>query len=216
MRQALSALRVVELSDGLSVAYCGKQFAVWGADVVRLEPSGGSQLRKSEPTVPAAKGKRVSLEWEFLSANKRIKEFDADSPGMSEECLALIGAADAFITDWTAGRLRAAGIDLEELVRRAPRTVFLSLSDFGTTGPYAGFQATDLVLQALTGYMSFNGERGKPPLKAPANILPYACGVSAFVGTLAAIRQRNTTGRGQIVEVSALEAIASLVQYQRN
>jgi len=76
-------------------------------------------------------------------------------------------------------------------------------------------RASDLVVQALSGLLSLSGEPGRVPLKVAAKIIPYACGVSAFVGALAALRERERSGRGQLVEVACLEAAASLVLFLR-
>jgi crotonobetainyl-CoA:carnitine CoA-transferase CaiB-like acyl-CoA transferase len=212
MAHALSGLRVVELADSRSVAYCGVQFATWGADVVRLEPSQGVGFGAAK--APIAQGRTpASLEWQFLNSSKRVRIQPADAS--SDDVRALLLDADVFITDWANDRLVAAGLSFHDLSQTSPQLVMLSFSDFGNFGPYSRFQATDLILQALTAYMWVNGEAGKPPLKAPANIVPYACGLSSFIGTLAALRARRTTGVGQLVEVAAMEAISSLVQHMR-
>lgn len=215
MAAPLVDIRVVELANRLPVAYCGRQFALWGADVVRLEPSGGSSLRRSAPVVSADDGSEASVAWEYVSANKKVRRFEAREGRSRAELRALLESADVFLTDWPWDHLKEAGFEPSELEKQFPRLVILSYSDFRRTGPYAAYQATDLVLQALTGYMSFNGMRGRPPLKAPAHAVEYGCGVSAFAGVLAALRQRRLEGLGQLLEVSGMEATAALVQYTR-
>lgn len=201
MMRPVSALRVVELSDGLPVAWCSRQFAMYGADVVCVEPQGGSALRQAAPFVGGA-----SLTWEYVSVSKKLTTI-GERPASE-----LVGAADVLLTDWSRSRLSEAGLDVESCARR---NVVVCFSDFGTTGPYASYQATDLVLQALTGSMSINGSPGREPLKTPANALAYAIGVSAFVGAVAAQWSRERTGCGRIVEVSGIDAMASLVRYMR-
>ncbi|MFN8559680.1 MAG: CoA transferase [Dehalococcoidia bacterium] len=124
-----------------------------------------------------------------------------------------IAGADALVTDWPAARLQAAGIAPAEVARSR---VVMMLSPFGADGPYAGFQATDLVLQALSGFMVLNGVPEREPLKAAGSMAAQAIGVSAFVGALAALREREESGRGQIVEVCCYEALTSLVPLLRS
>jgi crotonobetainyl-CoA:carnitine CoA-transferase CaiB-like acyl-CoA transferase len=186
------------LCDGPAVAFCAKQFAQWGADVVVLEAASGSPRRDAGP-----KSGSDSLQWLYLSANKRGHRLDPSAVG-------LLLDADVFLTDWPSSRLAGAGIDLTALKASNPALVALVLADFGE-GPYAALQGSDLILQALTGYMWVNGEPEMPPLKAPASIVPYAVGLSCYVGALAALWSRARTGVARTVEVAAIEAVASLV-----
>lgn len=208
----LRGVRIVELCEGIPVAYCGRQFAAWGADLVRLEPAGGSWLRTAEPTITGPGDSRLSLQWEYLTADKTLQLFESASVA---ECRPIVEQADALITDWSIEDLMAAGLDVVALRAANPALVVLLFSDFGREGPYADFAATDLVIEALTGYLSFNGDADREPLRAPANVISYACGASAFVGTLAALLDARRTGSGQTVEVAAMEAVAALVQYTR-
>jgi len=212
---ALSHLRVIELCDGLAGAYCGRQFAAWGAEVVAVEPPGGSPLRRIEPCVAGRDGAQASLVWEYVAAGKRSAVGDlADDAGRARLAGTIV-RADVFITDWSPRRLLAAGLDYASLACAAPSLIIVSITPFGADGPYAEFAASDLMLQALSGMLSLSGYPGRTPLRLPANILPYACGVSAFVGALAALHERRASGAGQRVEVACLEAIASLVLFQR-
>ena len=197
-RGPLAGFLVVELCDGPSVAFCAKQFAQWGADVVVLERTSGSPMRQAGP-----KSGEESLQWLYLSADKRSREL---GPGAAE----LLLSADILLTDWPPSRLAAAGVDVSALRASNPALVVLVLSDYGE-GPYAALKGSDLILQALTGYMSVNGEAKMPPLKAPASIIPYAVGMSCFVGVLAALWSRESAGVARTVEVAAIEAVASLM-----
>ena len=123
--------------------------------------------------------------------------------------------ADVLVCDWRRSRLEASGVTPEALLRRFPYLVFVSTTPYGLVGPYADLPATDLTVQALSGYVSLNGLPGREPLKGPANVLPLASGVSAFVGALAALHERARSGQGQLVDASNLEAVASMVPYLR-
>lgn len=215
MGQALSHLTVIELCEELPAFYCGRQFATWGASVTTVEPAEGSPLRRRSPVVPGAGGRPISLVWEYAGANKVVEPFDLSKPGDAQSLVERVRQANVFITDWPPDRLAAAGLDHASLAGLAPGLVMVSITPFGSDGPYAGFAASDLVVQALSGILSLSGYPDRAPLKVPANILPYACGVSAFVGALAALHQRNVQGSGQLVEIACTEAVASMVLFLR-
>ena len=214
MAEALSHLRVVELADGVQAASCGKQFAAWGAHVTVVEPEGGHPLRSASPLATGPGGESVSLLWEYLGARKS-KGHRAEGEGRQGWLGELIAGADVLITDWKAARLEDEGLGPDALASLNTGLVAVRMSPFGSTGPYAGFEGTDLIVQALSGFCSFNGLPGREPLKAPANIGAFVCGVSAFVGALAALHERRSSGRGQTVECAYVEAIASIVPYLR-
>jgi crotonobetainyl-CoA:carnitine CoA-transferase CaiB-like acyl-CoA transferase len=215
MARALSHLRVAELCDDLPGAACARQFAAWGADVTVAEPPGGSPLRRLPPLVPDRDGQPASLVWEYLSANKGFETYDLESEPEWDRLRSLLRRADVFITDRPAAWLEAKGLSYASLSETAPRLVMVAISPFGAEGPYAGYVGSDLVVQALSGILSLSGEPNRAPLKVAANILPYACGMSAFIGALAAVHERASSGRGQVVEVACVEAVASLVLFLR-
>ncbi len=215
MTAPLEHLRVVELCDGLAGAYGALQFAAWGAAVTVVEPPEGSSLRRLRPTVVDDAGKRRSLVWEYVAAGKRSAVAGEGDADFTERVNGLLEAADVLVTDWTPERLDASGLAHEALEARIPRLVQVSARPFGLSGPNAAHAATDLTVQAASGFMSMNGLPGRPPLRAPANVVPYACGVSAFVGALAALWERKRSGRGQLVEAAQMETIATFVNHLR-
>jgi crotonobetainyl-CoA:carnitine CoA-transferase CaiB-like acyl-CoA transferase len=209
---ALAHLRVVELSDEVAAAYCGRQFAAWGADVIALEPDGGGALRRRGPFARTADGEAASMLWAYVSANKRSVWMAADDQGALTD---LLGRADVFVTDWSEADLADLGIRLSDLRRRLPGLVVVSVTPFGLDGPYAAFKGADLVVEALSGYLALNGLPDRPPLRAPGHITGFAVGVNAFVGALAALIRRERVGRGDLVEISGVETLASIVPFLR-
>ena len=204
----LSHLRVVELSRDTPSAYCGRQFATWGADVVVLEPPGGSPLRRRSPFAPHAP--EVSLLWCYLAAGKRVAAIPS-----AAEFQRLLDGADILVTDWGETALRGLGLPLEVIRRRHPQLHIISITPFGLSGPYAGRRGASLVNQALSGYMAVNGEMGRPPLRAPGHIADYAVGMSAFVGALAAAWAGRDGAAGETVEVSDVEALSTITPFLR-
>lgn len=208
-RPPLAGVRVLELADGVAAAYCARQFAVWGADVVVLEREDGSRLRGMGPHAGEGAA-RESLFWQFVAANKRAMSLPSACPD-EEALLDLLRRADVLVTDWTDADLESWGLTLDGLRERNPGLVLVSVSPFGLDGPYADLVGSELVVQALSGYAFLNGDKGRAPLKAPGHILGYACGVSAFVAALAVLVSRLASGRGRFIEVSAFDVIAGIL-----
>ena len=212
-RPPLAGVRVFELADGVAAAYCGRQFALWGADVVVLEPEGGSPLRRLGPHAEI-EDRPESLLWQFVAANKRAMSL-AHACLDREALLDLLRRADVLVTDWTDADLDRWGLTLDDLRERLPSLILVSVSPFGLDGPFAGLLGSELVVQALSGYAGLNGEKERAPLKAPGHILGYACGVSAFVAALAALISRLESGRGRLIEVSELDTLAAILPLLR-
>lgn len=208
--EALAHLDVVELADDVPAAWCGRQFAQWGARVTIVELPGGTPLRRAAPLVERG-GAVVSAMWECVAVCKQAVACGDDADARAA-LRARIAAADVLVTDFTPARLAALGIGLDVLEREASGTVVVHVSPFGLSGPYADWSGSDLVVQALSGYLSINGEPGREPLLACANVMRGAVGVAAFVGALAALHR----GGGELVEVAALEAIGSIVPFTRS
>jgi crotonobetainyl-CoA:carnitine CoA-transferase CaiB-like acyl-CoA transferase len=157
LRPPLAGVRVLELAGGVAAAYCGRQFALWGADVVVLEPEGGSPLRRLGPHVEI-EDRSESLLWQFVAANKRATSLPrACADG--EAFVHLLRSADVLVTDWTDADLDGWGLTLDDLGERLPGLVLVSVSPFGLDGPFAGLVGSELVVQALSGYAGLNGEK---------------------------------------------------------
>lgn len=212
-RPPLHGVRVLELADGVAAAYCARQFALWGADVVVLEREGGSRLRRMGPHGGEG-ATRESLLWQFVAANKRAMALSSACPDEGA-LLDLLRRADVLVTDWADADLERWGLTLDGLRERLPGLVLVSVSPFGLDGPYAGLAGSELVVQALSGYAFLNGDKGRAPLKAPGHVLGYACGVSAFVAALAVLVSRLESGRGRFIEVSEMETLTAILPLLR-
>ena len=214
-RPPLDGVRVLELADGVAAAWCGRQFALWGADVVVLEPDGGLPLRRMGPHAEAeARREPESLLWQTVAANKRALSLPRACPDAAS-LVDVLRRADVLVTDWTDVDLGRWGLTFADLRERFPGLVLVSVSPFGRNGPYAGLSGSELVVQALSGYAGLNGEKGRAPLKAPGHILGYTSGVSAFVAALAALISRLGNGRGRFIEVSEMETLAAILPLLR-
>jgi len=212
-RTALGGVRVLELADGVAAAYCTRQFALWGADVVVLERESGSRLRRMGPHGGEGAA-RESLLWQFVAANKRAMPLSSACPD-GDALLDLLRCADVLVTDWADADLERWGLTLDGLRERLPGLVLVSVSPFGPDGPYADLVGSELVVQALSGYAFFNGEKRRAPLKAPGHILGYTCGACTFVAAVAALIARFGSGRGSFVEVSEMETLTAILPLLR-
>lgn len=199
-RLPLAGVRVLELGGGLSAAFCGRQLALWGAEVaVSVEQA--AVVAAAGPTI-RRDGRAASAAEAYLQTGKRR---------LTDSGRGLLDAADVVIGGFEPPG--AAGWD--DLAARRPGVVFVSISPFGLSGPRAGQDACIAELEALSGYLSLNGPADGPPLPAPARLLDYAIGANAFVGAMGGLIRQRRWGCGELVEVSGLETIAGLVPFVR-
>ena len=201
----LDGLRVVELA-GDTGALCARLLGDFGADVVLVEPPGGAPARARPPLAPNGE----SLWFAFRNFNKRSAVADLDDAAARDRALALIASADV-VVDSAPAQLRAGqGLDAAALAARFPRLVACSITPFGPRGPYAGYAATDDVVFAMSGWLTTSGVPEKPPLLMPGSLASDAASVIGVFSILSALVQRERTGRGQALEVSALAALTQL------
>jgi len=199
---ALEGLRVLEIATGVSGPYCGKLLAGLGADVIKLEPPAGDSTRGSGPfpgDVPDPERSGLFL---HLNTGKRshvIRDAPLDLDAWLRE-------ADVVILSHRPAELTAGGFDLLAWQDRFPALVIASVTSFGLTGPYADYAGRELVAYALGGYAMLTGSSEREPLKAYGSLVEYQAGAHLALGILAALRARQFTGKGQLVDCSAMEA----------
>ncbi|HIL02523.1 MAG TPA: CoA transferase [Myxococcales bacterium] len=207
--QPLSGLRVVDLADEKG-ELCGRLLADLGAEVIRVEPPGGALSRRLPPFAPDGE---TSLYFGFRNAGKRSRILDLDDRASHANLEALLADADILIESEHPGRLAALGLAPGDLLKRHPHLVITSISDFGQEGPYADYQSTNMIAVAMGGMMYRAGCAEKPPVVVPGSFAYDVAAGSAAYGTLLAFWKRLSTGRGQHVDVSAMEAVANLADW---
>ena len=195
----LDGTRVLDLTGDVAGAYATKLLADAGADVVKLEPSGGDPLRQWTVSGVDLCGGTGPL-FEYLCAGKRSVRADMrDGTGR-----ALAAAADVVV--------ESGALDDQEIaaLRRArPGVVVVSLSPFGRSGPWAGRPANEFTLQAAAGSIAGRGTRDRPPVQAGGRVGEWVTGGYAAIGALAALRAAQVSGHGDHVDVSMLEAMVA-------
>lgn len=192
----LDDVRVVEIGDRIAGAYCGKMLTDAGADVVKIEPATGDSLRRF--TATGAQPRGDSPLFSYLNAGKR------SVTTCSEELL--IGA-DIVIVAATRSQAAERGIDPQRLLERAPRSVVVTISEFGWTGPWSERAATEFTLQAASGLTGFRGDPDGPPISIGGELGEYMAGAFAAFGALAVHRRARGGSGGEHLDLSMLEAI---------
>ncbi len=207
--QGMSGLRVLDLSDQVSGAYCGRLLATAGAQVTLVEPTAGSRLRSRPPLLTAIDPMR-SAAFEYLSAWKRGVALDWDSGPGFDAFGHLLDQADVVITSMADSQALA----FDGRVRsERPGLVHVSATAYGLSGPWAGWRSSDLTDWASGGYLYITGDPLREPLQGAGPWTSYVAGITAAVGTMAALHARRTSGRGQLVDVGTMESMASSHQW---
>ena len=203
---ALSHLRVLDLSRGVSGSLCTKLMAGFGADVVKVEPLEGDPLRSVGPFAGGRPGPERSLAFLWFNTGKRSLALDAQPESGAELCRRLADRADVVVEDWAPGMFERRGLGWELLRERNPRLVLTSISSFGQSGPRRDWAAEEITLYAMGGLMHSTGDPAREPLTAGPPIAQLSAGMRAYVATLTACYRASATGEGDRVDVSVQEA----------
>jgi crotonobetainyl-CoA:carnitine CoA-transferase CaiB-like acyl-CoA transferase len=204
---ALQGLRILDLT-GPEGQPCGRYLADLGADVILVEPPGGSPSRFMAPF--AARGRDPERSLYFLNANtnKRGVVLDVETEDGRATLRKMARTADAVLESFPPGYLDSLGLGYESLAAEDPGLVMTSLTPFGQTGPYRDFRSADIVIAALGGLAYAEGEVEGPPVTMPRYQAYQMGGLHGAFGTLMALWHRDRTGQGQQVDVSFLEVAA--------
>ena len=209
----LDGVRVLELGGYVSAPHCGKLLADYGADVIKIEPpGGGDEARRMGPFAGDDPHPEKSVPFLYLNTNKRGVTLDIDTAAGAGLLDRLVETADVLVENHPPDA-RPSCLETESLQRRHLHLIVTSITPFGQTGPYRDFAATDIVTTAISGLMYHSGNSDQEPLRNALNQSFYVAGINAAVATSAALFQRMFTGRGQAIDVSTVECLAShLVQ----
>lgn len=207
---ALRGLRVLDLSRVLSGPFATMGLADLGADVIKVEsPGHGDDTRDWGPPF---QGDQAAY---FLSVNrnKRSIAVDLKEPDGMRAVRSLANQADVLVENFRPGVAAGLGLGYDDLSRGNPGLVYASISGFGQTGPDSKLPGYDAIAQARSGIMSVTGESDGPPLRVGVASADLAAGLWTMVGVLAALIERQSSGRGQWVDIALLDAQASLLTY---
>jgi crotonobetainyl-CoA:carnitine CoA-transferase CaiB-like acyl-CoA transferase len=205
---AFEGLRVIDLAQVRSGPTCVKQFADFGADVIRIEPPPGSGRAE------LMTGPRDGADMQNLHRNKRLLTLELKSAQGREVLHRLVRSADVVVENYRPDVKTRLGIDYETLAAINPRIILASISGFGQDGPYRERPGFDQILQGMSGLMSVTGQPGEGPMRTGAAIVDVATGLYAALGVMTALHERTRSGRGQWVQASLLQSGIGLMDFQ--
>ena len=205
MTLALDGVRVLDMTHVQSGPSATQLLAWLGADVVKVEAPGGDITRRQLRDVPDAD----SLYFTMLNCNKRSITLNTKTERGREILTALVRGADVMVENFAPGAVDRMGFTWDRIREINPRIVYASIKGFGD-GPYTDFKAYEVVAQAMGGSMATTGFEDGPPLATGAQIGDSGTGIHAVAGILAALFQRERTGRGQRVNVAMQHAVLNL------
>lgn len=214
MSAPLAGLKVVEMARVLAGPWAGQTLSDLGCDVVKVESPAGDDTRQWGPPF-VTRDDDVSAAY-FHSTNRgkasvTIDFRTADGVARLKE---LLVDADILIENFKTGGLAKYGLDYDSLRAEFPKLIYCSITGFGHTGPYAHHAGYDFIVQGMSGLMSVTGEPDRQPQKTGIAITDVFTGVYATTAILAAVHQRQTTGRGQHIDMALLDTAVSIMGNQ--
>ena len=207
---ALTGLRVLDLSHGVAAPFAARLLGDFGADVIKVEkPGTGDLARALEPLQPGVAAPEAGLIFQYLNWNKRGMTLDLRAEQARSVVRRLVERSDIVIEAFRPGTLDRWGVGVDQLLEWNPRLVITSVTNFGQTGPYRDYEASDLVFQAMSGIMQISGRVDREPIKHGLRQSLYCAGLNAAYATMAAYIAAAADGTGEHVDLSIHECLAS-------
>jgi crotonobetainyl-CoA:carnitine CoA-transferase CaiB-like acyl-CoA transferase len=208
----LEPYRVLDLTDERGLL-AGKILADMGADVLQVEPPGGSPARNVGPFHGDDPQPEKSLFWWAYAANKRSITLNLEQNDGQALLKKLVAQADFLIESFSPGYLEGLGLSYAELAKINPKLVMVSITPFGQDGPYSNYQATDIVGMALGGFMYLTGDDDRAPVRISFPHFYLHGGAAGATAAMLAHTYRVTSGQGQYVDVSCQQAVAKTLAH---
>ncbi|MFM2067494.1 MAG: hypothetical protein RLZZ584_2403 [Pseudomonadota bacterium] len=205
---ALAGLKVVELGQLIAGPFAAKTLADFGAEVVKIEPPGaGDPLRKWRLLKDG-----TSVWWQVQSRNKRSLALDLRTPEGQDVVRRLAAEADVLIENFRPGAMEGWGLGPDELLAANPRLIVLRVSGYGQTGPYRDRPGFGVVAEAMGGLRHLTAEPGRVPVRVGVSIGDTLAALHGVIGILLALQHRQTSGRGQVIDVALYEAVFNCME----
>jgi formyl-CoA transferase len=201
---ALAKLRILDLTRVRAGPTCVRQFADFGADVIKIENTAPEDMG----------GPREGPDFQNLHRNKRSITLDLKSPKGKDIFLRLVKTADVVVENYRPDVKDRLGIDYESLKKVNPRIILASISGFGQDGPYRARPGFDQIAQGLSGIMSVTGKPDEGPMRVGCAVADVGAGLLASIGILTALYEREASGEGQWVQSNLLQAAIQLLDFQ--
>ncbi|HEV7800956.1 MAG TPA: CaiB/BaiF CoA-transferase family protein [Burkholderiales bacterium] len=204
----LQGITVVSLEQAVAAPFASRQLADLGARVIKIErPGVGDFARDYDQSV---KGQSAYFVW--LNRSKESLTLDVKHPQAGEILGRLLGTADVFIQNLAPGAAKRLGLDAATLLEKNPRLIVCDISGYGDSGPYADKKAYDLLVQSEAGVLSVTGTE-EAPSKVGISITDIGTGLHAYAAILAALYERERTGKGRRIEVTMFEAMVEWMNH---
>lgn len=211
----LEGLRVLDVSRALAGPYCCMMLGDLGADVIKVElPERGDESRYWGPPfvgAPTANYPGESAYFMAINRNKRSITVNLKSPEGQEIIKSLASQSDVFVENYRTGTLEKMGLGYEDLHALNPRLIYCSISGYGRNGPYAERPGYDFIIQAEGGIMGVTGPEDGPPYRVGVSLIDITTGMFSSTAILAALHSRESTGEGQLIDISLLDTSVALL-----
>ena len=204
MTQALTGIRVIDMTHNQAGPACAQTLGFFGAEVIKLEEPKGGDIARAQ--------NKDELFFLVFNANKESLTLNLKTDEGKELFRKIIAQADVLLENFGPGALDRLGLGWKDLEKINPRLVYATIKGFGTYGPYANFKSFEPIAQAMGGAMCVTGHPGNPPTYVWPAIGDSGTGLHMTIGILAALQQRHMTGRGQHVEVAMQDAVLNLIR----
>lgn len=204
----LNGIKVLDFTHFIAGPHCTQILADHGADVIKIEPINGEPSRKANPMYEDS-----SIYFAAMNRNKRAISLDMKAESSKAIIHRLVESADIVVTNYSVGVPERLGIDYEKISKINPRIIMVHITGFGLTGPMKNDGAFDGIIQAMSGISHLTGEADGAPLKTGIFSADHIAAFQGAIGALLAIVSRDRTGKGQLVDVSMLDSMVSMLAY---
>lgn len=213
----LAGLKVVELARILAGPWAGQTLSDLGADVTKVEARNGDDTRQWGPPFIDRDDDPTAAYFHSCNRGKASVTVDFRDAADLDRLRALIADADILIENFKVGGLAKYGLDYDTIHALNPRLIYCSITGFGQTGPYAHRAGYDYIIQGMSGFMSITGDPDGQPQRAGVAITDLFTGLYSVTGILAALHQRELTGKGQHIDMALLDcAVAAMANQTMN
>jgi formyl-CoA transferase len=212
---ALAGLKVIDLTRVLGGPYCTMILSDHGADVIKIEPPQGDEVRDwGPPFVRHEDGTQDASYYLGVNRNKRAMALDLSRPEGRAVLLRLLADADVLVENFKPGGMDKWGIGYADLEKRFPGLIHCRVSGFGADGALGGLPGYDAILQSMTGLMSINGDPSTGPMRMGTPIVDLATGLYSVIAILMALNERHRSGRGQFLDMTLHDCGMALLHPQ--
>ena len=206
--QALDGIKVIDIATVIAGPGAARYLADFGADVIKVEAPGGDGTRRMGWVDPTDGD---SYMWKLVARGKRAIVLDLKTEAGAEHLRDLLRDADVLVENLRPGSLERLGFTPDDLLQHNPGLVILRVTGFGQTGPYAQRPGFATMAEAMSGFASINGEPDGAPLPPPIALTDEVTAIVGAFAILAALRHRDRTGEGQVIDVNLLDTMLSLM-----